>query len=175
MPAPSLPAFPDTRPVDAGFDAFFSIDLRPPAVVRRTRRNLGARHITPCRRAKAIRDAGALPPSCVIGTGLEPVVPPTRPRELTSLGIRGPFVLYLGRVDPNKGCETLLRYFQEFIDREGTRVQLVLAGPVFMPVPSHPAIVPLGFVDEDTRADLANDLGYVQAIETAIRNEGIGR
>jgi hypothetical protein len=30
-------------------------------------------------------------------------------------------------------------------------------------------------LDEDTRVDLANDLGYVQAIETAIRNEGIGR
>jgi hypothetical protein len=30
-------------------------------------------------------------------------------------------------------------------------------------------------LDEDTRADLANDLGYILAIETAIRNEGIGR
>jgi len=63
-------------------------------------------------------------------------------------------VLYLGRVDPNKGCETLLRYFQAFVDREGLRAQLVLAGPVFMPVPPHPAIVSLGFVDEQTRAQL---------------------
>lgn len=30
-------------------------------------------------------------------------------------------------------------------------------------------------LDEDTRVDLANDLGYIQAIETAIRNEGVGR
>jgi hypothetical protein len=69
-------------------------------------------------------------------------------------GVTAPYVLYLGRVDPNKGCETLLRYFQEFVDREGPRVQLVLAGPVFMPVPSHPAIVSLGFVDEATRSQL---------------------
>ena len=61
---------------------------------------------------------------------------------------------YLGRVDPNKGCETLLRYFEEFVAREGSRVQLVLAGPVFMPVPTHPSIVSLGFVDESTRARL---------------------
>lgn len=93
------------------------------------------------------RANGPLPPSCVIGTGLDPAAP-------TPAASRPPFVLYLGRVDPNKGCETLLRYFQEFVQREGARVQLVLAGPVFMPVPSHPAIVPLGFVDDATRAQL---------------------
>jgi len=30
-------------------------------------------------------------------------------------------------------------------------------------------------LDEDARADLANDLGYVQAIETALRAESVGR
>jgi len=99
------------------------------------------------------RANGSLPPSCVIGSGLEPV--PARSSAAPSeSGIRGPYVLYLGRVDPNKGCETLLRYFEEFVAREGPRVQLVLAGPVFMPVPSHPSIVSLGFVDEATRARL---------------------
>jgi glycosyltransferase involved in cell wall biosynthesis len=97
------------------------------------------------------RANGPLPPSCVIGTGLE-----TAESVVAGVNRPGPFVLYLGRVDPNKGCETLLRYFQQFVDREGARVQLVLAGPVFMPVPSHPAIVPLGFVDEATRAALLN-------------------
>lgn len=100
------------------------------------------------------RTDGALPPSCIIGTGLDPVEPRAKRSDLAAAGVRGPFVLYLGRVDPNKGCETLLRYFQEFVDREGARVQLVLAGPVFMPVPSHPSILSLGFVDEDTRAAL---------------------
>jgi len=101
------------------------------------------------------RASGPLPPSCVIGTGLVPAS--TQSNGGTAAmptAVRPPFVLYLGRVDPNKGCETLLRYFQTFVDREGPRVQLVLAGPVFMPVPSHPAIVPLGFVDEHTRAQL---------------------
>ena len=103
------------------------------------------------------RAGAALPPSCVIGTGLEPVGPRTKSAALSALGVRDPFVLYLGRVDPNKGCETLLRYFQEFVAREGPRVQLVLAGPVFMPVPSHPSIVSLGFVDEATRAALLDN------------------
>ena len=30
-------------------------------------------------------------------------------------------------------------------------------------------------LDEDAEADLLNDLSYIQAIETALRNEGIGR
>jgi hypothetical protein len=30
-------------------------------------------------------------------------------------------------------------------------------------------------LDEDREADLLNDLGYIQAIETALRNEGIER
>ena len=98
------------------------------------------------------RASGPLPPSCVIGTGLDPAPAPATSRPVA--GVTAPYVLYLGRVDPNKGCETLLRYFQEFVAREGPRVQLVLAGPVFMPVPAHPAIVSLGFVDEATRSQL---------------------
>ena len=99
------------------------------------------------------RASTPLPPYCVIGTGLEPA--PSQPSgphhsQLPSQ----PFILYLGRVDPNKGCETLLRYFEEFVAREGPRVQLVLAGPAFMPVPAHPSIVSLGFVDEATRTAL---------------------
>ncbi len=100
-----------------------------------------------------------LPPSCVIGSGVDAHLPGSDGHQ-DSRSKRagrvpgGPFVLYLGRVDPNKGCEILLQYFQEFVHREGPRVQLVLAGPVFMPIPSHPAIVSLGFVDEQTRAAL---------------------
>jgi hypothetical protein len=32
-----------------------------------------------------------------------------------------------------------------------------------------------GVADENLEADLLNDLGYVRAIETSLRNEGVGR
>jgi len=32
-----------------------------------------------------------------------------------------------------------------------------------------------GPLDDDTQADLSNDLGYIRAIETALRAEGVGR
>ena len=91
-----------------------------------------------------------LGPSSVIGTGLEA----TRPQRRFNpgpLGITTPFVLYLGRVDPNKGCETLLRHFVRWQTGTDLRVPLVLAGPVNMPVPDHPLVKCLGQVDRTLR------------------------
>jgi glycosyltransferase involved in cell wall biosynthesis len=70
--------------------------------------------------------------------------------RLEPLALRDPFVLYLGRIDPNKGCDALMRHFQKYVET-GRRVQLVMAGPASMPVPDHPAIRPLGFVDDGVR------------------------
>ena len=96
------------------------------------------------------RIAGPLPPSCVVGSGLEPAGPRSIVR-LDSLGVAKPFALYLGRIDPNKGCETLLQHFIRFKAEHDAAVQLAMAGPVNMPMPDHPAINALGFVDGSVR------------------------
>ena len=70
---------------------------------------------------------------------------------LQGLGIVQPLVLYLGRVDPNKGCDTLLRHFIKHQATDRPSVQLVMAGPVNMEVPEHPLIKRLGFVDDAIR------------------------
>jgi glycosyltransferase involved in cell wall biosynthesis len=88
-----------------------------------------------------------LAPSCVIGTGLQPA----GRSAPVDLGMTSPFLLYLGRVDPNKGCETLLRHYIRWQDHSEWRVPLVLAGPANMPIPKHPSIRFLGYVDEPTR------------------------
>jgi glycosyltransferase involved in cell wall biosynthesis len=88
-----------------------------------------------------------LAPSCIIGTGLEPAAPPPAPS-----GVEKPFLLYLGRVDPNKGCETLLRHYMRWSEHADLRVPLVLAGPANMPIPEHPSVKFLGYVD-DVRRD----------------------
>ena len=89
-------------------------------------------------------------PSDVIGSGLDPARPAS-PNDLRSLGIRDPFILYLGRIDPNKGCDDLLRHFVRFKAEHDGPVQLVMAGPANMPLPEHADIRYLGFVDEPTR------------------------
>ncbi len=110
--------------------------------------------LTPEEQALVARRAStALAPSVVIGTGLDAVTAVPR-RPLDPLGVRDPFMLYLGRVDPNKGCEALLRHFIRFRADTPSPVQLVLAGPANMPVPHHPDVLPLGFVDDATREAL---------------------
>jgi glycosyltransferase involved in cell wall biosynthesis len=89
-----------------------------------------------------------LAPSCVIGTGLE------RADPAGAAGIDGPFLLYLGRIDPNKGCETLLRHYMRWRERSDLGVPLVLAGPANMPIPEHPSVTFLGYVDDTRREAL---------------------
>jgi glycosyltransferase involved in cell wall biosynthesis len=99
-------------------------------------------------------------PSAVIGCGIDPLQGGPfaaaqgghTGRPLPD-GVGDPFVLYLGRVDPNKGCESLLRYFTRYV-AEGRALTLILAGPVNMPVPEHPSIRTLGFVADDVREAL---------------------
>src|SRR5215831_8030987 len=99
------------------------------------------------------RVAAQLPPSVTVGSGLERAG--ARPMlRVESLGVSRPFVLYLGRVDPNKGCESLMQHFIRFKAEHDSPVQLVMAGPINTPIPGHPAITALGFVDDSAREAL---------------------
>jgi glycosyltransferase involved in cell wall biosynthesis len=101
------------------------------------------------------RAGRALRPSRVIGMGLDAERDLHPPRAvLDHLGIPEEFVLYLGRVDRNKGCATLLEYFQEFVECGGTTTTLVLAGPSTLTIPNHPRIRALGYVADAVRRAL---------------------
>jgi len=117
--------------------------------------------LTPEEQALVIkRMSDCLAPSVVIGAGLDAVEETSASAApLDALGVRRPFLLYLGRVDPNKGCEALLRHFVRFHDAQAEPVQLVLAGPANMPIPDHPQVLPLGFVDDATREALLAQAG----------------
>jgi len=104
----------------------------------------------------ARRANGPLAPATVIGSGLEPVSHHA-PAHAEAIGIRKPFVLYLGRVDPNKGCETLVTHFRRYRTEGGQAAELVLAGPVNMPLPEDPDIRRLGYVDERLRHRLLEE------------------
>ena len=111
--------------------------------------------LTPEEQALVSRRASApLAPSCIDRLGARPGCgSPSVPLE--RLGIREPFLLYLGRVDPNKGCELLIRHFTR---HAGARriARCSSCSPVRRTCrfPVHPAIKALGFVDEETRETL---------------------
>jgi glycosyltransferase involved in cell wall biosynthesis len=113
--------------------------------------------LTPEEQALVARRAGApLAPSAIVGSGLETPIP-LQPASPSADGIAPPFVLYLGRIDPNKGCETLVRHFLRYREETGSTVPLVMAGPANMPLPDDPAIKVLGFVDERLREALLSN------------------
>jgi glycosyltransferase involved in cell wall biosynthesis len=108
------------------------------------------------------RAGRVLTPAAVIGIGLDPVPPASDRSALAALDLPDRFVLYLGRVDRNKGCRTLFEFFEAFADERGaTAPTLVLAGPTKMRVPAHAKIRALGYVADDVRHAL---LSHAQAL-----------
>jgi glycosyltransferase involved in cell wall biosynthesis len=61
-----------------------------------------------------------------------------------------PFVLYGGRIDPGKGCEELLEYFQAYV-AEGGDATLMLMGVKLMPLPNDPRVRFAGVLPDEER------------------------
>jgi glycosyltransferase involved in cell wall biosynthesis len=129
-------------------DPAIDLDVLPDYFARAA----GYLFLTPEEEALVSTRAGRpLQPSRIVGIGLEPERDQHPSRDaLDRLGIPLNFVLYLGRIDRNKGCATLLEYFQEYVE-EGGDTTLVLAGPSTLPIPDHPRIRALGYVADEVR------------------------
>jgi glycosyltransferase involved in cell wall biosynthesis len=67
----------------------------------------------------------------------------------TRIGPEDEFIIFVGRVDPSKGCDQLFEYFLRYKRETVSPVKLVLVGKSTMPIPEHPDIVSLGFLRED--------------------------
>jgi len=65
-----------------------------------------------------------------------------------------PYILYCGRIDPNKGCIELFNYFIEFKKQTPSNLRLILTGKDDMTVPSHPDIEFRGFVEHEEKLRL---------------------
>ena len=76
----------------------------------------------------------------------------TEPREPARLD--RPYILYCGRIDPNKGCVDLFNHFVEFKKQHPSNLRLLLTGKDDMPVPAHPDIEFRGFVDHEEKLRL---------------------
>ena len=89
----------------------------------------------------------------IAGVAVEPCKNYSAERFRNKYRVQEPFLLYIGRIDPSKGCEELFSHFAEYRKHETCPRKLVLLGKATMPVPDHPDIVSLGFVDEETKWD----------------------
>ena len=76
----------------------------------------------------------------------------TASREPAQLDV--PYLLYCGRIDPNKGCVELFKHFIEFKKQHPSNLRLLLTGKDDIPVPDHPDIEFRGFVDHEEKLRL---------------------
>jgi glycosyltransferase involved in cell wall biosynthesis len=65
----------------------------------------------------------------------------------------GPFLLYVGRIDENKGCRQLFDFFRRYRAETGSPLRLVLIGKPMLPIPADPAVVSLGFLSDQEKWD----------------------
>jgi glycosyltransferase involved in cell wall biosynthesis len=91
-------------------------------------------------------------PGVVVGIGSEVPDHPDPERFRQATGITGPVLIYVGRIDENKGCRELFDYFLRYTQL-APELSLVLIGTPVMPIPEHPRIRHLGYVSDQEKFD----------------------
>ena len=92
-------------------------------------------------------------PGVVVGVGSDIAQGAVAERFRRTYDIRGPFVLYVGRIDENKGCGELFQFFQQYLFTQRRPLQLVLAGKALLPIPDHPLVRHVGFISDRDKYD----------------------
>ena len=121
-------------------------------------------------------------PSVVVGVGSEVPVGPQAARFRQKFDIRDPFAIYVGRIDENKGCKELFDYFDTYLREQAGGLSLVLVGNSLLPIPQHPRIRHVGFLDDSEKfnamaaADLLIMPSYFESLSmVALEAWAIGR
>ena len=121
-------------------------------------------------------------PGVVVGVGSEVPHRVAPERVRAKYGLRDPFIVYVGRIDANKGCAELFEYFLAYLEKSGRAIDLVLIGNAVLPVPAHPRIRHLGFVSDEDKFDVmaAADVlvmpSYYESLSmVALEAWGLGR
>ena len=92
-------------------------------------------------------------PDVVVGIGSDVAQNPQPARFRQKYNVRGPFAVYVGRIDENKGCQELFDFFQRYVRDTTSTLHLILIGHSLMGIPNHPRIRHLGFLDDAEKFD----------------------
>jgi glycosyltransferase involved in cell wall biosynthesis len=92
-------------------------------------------------------------PGVIVGVGSE-IPTSTRPESFRNrFNIHSPFLLYVGRIDENKGCNQLFDYFLRYQSETKSELKLVLIGSEVIKVPAHPSILHTGYLEDQEKYD----------------------
>ena len=92
-------------------------------------------------------------PGVVVGIGSEVPAAASAARFQQRTGLHGRTAIYIGRIDENKGCAELFDYWKRYSEITPGGLTLVLVGTPVLPVPDHPRIRHLGFVNDQEKYD----------------------
>jgi glycosyltransferase involved in cell wall biosynthesis len=92
-------------------------------------------------------------PGVVVGVGSEIPEKSNAGRFRQKFNMRDRFAIYVGRIDENKGCVELFDFFEHYSASLVDGMHLVLIGTAHVPIPKHPRIHHIGFVDDQDKYD----------------------
>ena len=92
-------------------------------------------------------------PGVVVGIGSDVPNNPQAARFRQKYNVRGPFAVYVGRIDQNKGCNELFEFFGGYLKDLAGKLSLILIGNTLLPIPEHPRIRHLGFLNDADKFD----------------------
>ena len=90
----------------------------------------------------------------VVGVGsdvpetIDPELFRTRQSGQSNRKLLDRYIIYIGRIDPNKGCRTLFDYYRRYREETRSPLELVLVGGKMMDIPDDPGIRYVGFLSE---------------------------
>lgn len=99
-------------------------------------------------------------PGEVVGVGIDIPENLSPDKFRKKYHIRDKFILYIGRIDENKGFPQLFNFFLQFLRQTNKKISLVLIGNNIVDIPSHPRILHLGILSDEDKynALLASEL-----------------
>jgi glycosyltransferase involved in cell wall biosynthesis len=92
-------------------------------------------------------------PGVVVGIGSEIPERANAGRFRQKFDMRDRFAIYVGRIDENKGCVELFDFFEHYSASLVDGMHLVLIGTPHVPIPKHPRIHHLGFLEDQDKYD----------------------
>ena len=92
-------------------------------------------------------------PGVVVGIGSEIPERSNGGRFRQKFDMRDRFAIYVGRIDENKGCVELFDFFEHYSASLVDGMHLVLIGTPHIPIPEHPRIHHLGFLEDQDKYD----------------------
>src|SRR5712691_4865162 len=117
----------------------------------------GLVYLTPEERSLVQGVSGnAAVPSVVVGSGINVPDAHAHLDARARFGLPARYVLYVGRIDRNKGADRLFTYWQRLHEEWPDLPPLVLVGRPALAIPAHAAIRHLGFVSEEEKFALVS-------------------